>query len=567
MYQPKMADQDIRNNGSDGVNDNKKDIKGRGRSPAGRGAGGGGGRRRSRSPIDRHRQGGGGGENKASRRVYVANVPFDVKWNDLKDLFREKVGNVVYCQLFEDEKGQSRGCGLVEFQDTASAQKAIETLHRHNFRNRELVVKEDLDCERDRFGRLILPDAKRGGGVGVGKEREREIPRERDIYDRPPVGFNQGGINYNTFGLSPQFLESLGITGPLNNRIFVANLDFKVGEKKLEEIFRLSGKVLRVRLYTDSSNNSKGHGTVEFEHPVEAVQAISMFHNQKLYGRPMSIRMDKYECEEMPEVLPSKLPAGLEGVGKGLGIGGQPLNIGKSLLNNYNFGNVAPVQPPPPQQPIPPPNTGLNAFGGMAGMAGTGNMSQLPMPQQGLAPGLAATPSVPSAPSSYGMPGVVNSGDRSMGNMGQPMVGLSGNPGGLPNLAPSSQNVLAAAQSLSGPSSIPGVNPALGLGAGQQAGPGVVGGNPSNLGVYGSYEREFRDDKYRVPQPMTDTIVVRNLPPNFSWQNLRDRFNEIGEVRYAELKNRGTAIVRFHSERDAQRAVDLMNGIQISVTT
>lgn len=33
-----------------------------------------------------------------------------------------------------------------------------------------------------------------------------------------------------------------------------------------------------------------GFGTVEFEHPVEAVQAISMFNNISLYGRPMSIR-------------------------------------------------------------------------------------------------------------------------------------------------------------------------------------------------------------------------------------------------------------------------------------
>ena len=56
-----------------------------------------------------------------------------------------------------------------------------------------------------------------------------------------------------------------------------------------------------------------------------------MFHDQNLYGRAMSIRMDKYEPEEMPEVLPSKLPSGLESIGKGLGIGGQPLNIGKSL--------------------------------------------------------------------------------------------------------------------------------------------------------------------------------------------------------------------------------------------
>lgn len=411
-------------------------------------------------------------------------------------------------------------------------------------------MKEDLDCERDQFGRLILPSNKRD------KDRERLDSRDRELllYDRS--GYNPGG-NYNTYGLSPQFLESLGVSGPLNNRIFVANLDFKVGEKKLEEIFRLAGKVLRVRLYTDSSGTSKGHGTVEFEHPVEAVQAISMFHNQKLYGRPMSIRMDKYETEEMPEVLPSKLPAGLEGVGKGLGIGGQPLNIGKSLLNSSIAASVA-VPPVQPQQPPMPPNPGLNAFSShIPGNMG-GSLSQMPLPQQGMAP-MPATP-VSAAPGSYGLP-VVNPGERSMGGLGpaQTMSGLP-NPGvGLSSLASSAQNVIGAANPLSGPTSLPGVNPALSIG-GQP--PGNVAGNPSSLSVYSTYDRDFHEDKYRVPQ-MTDTVVVRNLPANFSWQNLRERFNEIGDIRYAELKNRGSAIVRFHSERDAQRAVDLMNGIRV----
>jgi len=32
----------------------------------------------------------------------------------------------------------------------------------------------------------------------------------------------------NTYGLSPQFLDSIGITGPLANRIFVANVSFHI---------------------------------------------------------------------------------------------------------------------------------------------------------------------------------------------------------------------------------------------------------------------------------------------------------------------------------------------------
>lgn len=319
--------------------------------------------------------------NGKSKRVYVANVPFDVKWSELKDLFREKVGNVTYCTIFENEDGKSRGCGLLEFQDPESARKAIETMHRSEFKNRELVVKEDLDCERDRFGRIITHMGGAGGGGrnrddsqrrDGGNRDDRGDSRNRDGgrgdrgrqmqqqmqqnqqqmggnshdsygYDHSVMSSAYGpSQHHNTFGLSQQFLDSLGISLPLNNRIFVANLEYKVDQNKLEEIFKLAGKVAKVKLSHDSQGQSRGYGTVEYEHPVEAVQAISMFHNQKLYGRTMSVRMDKYECEDDVEALPSKLPSGLDSIGKGLGVGGQPLNIAKSLMN------AALVAPPPP---------------------------------------------------------------------------------------------------------------------------------------------------------------------------------------------------------------------------
>lgn len=206
-------------------------------------------RQRSRSPSGNKGRGVGGvgGENRASRRVYVANVPFDVKWSDLKDLFREKIGNVVYAQLFEDEQGRSRGCGLVEFNDAASAQKAIEVLHRHEFKNRELVVKEDLDCERDRYGRLLLPGRREKDDVQrpvandiqqnqnqnqmsqqqnqMSQMSQQPLQHNTNVGSYEPAGYVDPCTGtWNTYGLSHQFLESLGMSGQLNNRIFVANL-------------------------------------------------------------------------------------------------------------------------------------------------------------------------------------------------------------------------------------------------------------------------------------------------------------------------------------------------------
>lgn len=105
---------------------------------------------------------------------------------------------------------------------------------------------QDLDVERDGHGRLV-----RGGGGGGQSRRDSS----RDRFRPPPApgrdyrddggrggSGGRGGVSsgpglgtlasrsstrwHDTYGLSPQFLESLGITGPLCHRVFVANVSF-----------------------------------------------------------------------------------------------------------------------------------------------------------------------------------------------------------------------------------------------------------------------------------------------------------------------------------------------------
>lgn len=59
-----------------------------------------------------------------------------------------------------------------------------------------------------------------------------------------------------------------------------------------------------------------------------------MFNNQTLYERKMTVRFDKSPgpTADDLDVLPSRLPEGLEGVGMGLGSGGNPLtNVAQNL--------------------------------------------------------------------------------------------------------------------------------------------------------------------------------------------------------------------------------------------
>lgn len=54
-------------------------------------------------------------------------------------------------------------------------------------------------------------------------------------------------------------------------------------KKKLKEVFKLAGRIVGVEVSVDKDGRSRGFAVVEYDHPVEAVQAISMFHNQVLY--------------------------------------------------------------------------------------------------------------------------------------------------------------------------------------------------------------------------------------------------------------------------------------------
>ncbi|GFW83381.1 myelin expression factor 2 [Trichonephila clavipes] len=500
---------------------------------------------RSRSPRGRRTRA------PTNRRIYVANIPYDCKWTTVKDLFREKVGDVSYVELFEDENGKFRGCGIVEFKDSSSVQKAVDTLHRFEFKGRQLVVKEDFDVDRDKtgkpLGRLRGGGGGGSGGGGGGGGMGVNLERERDDYGGLGNLGNNSTPQYNTYGLSPQFLDALGITGPLTSRVFVANLDYKVSTQKLEEVFKLAGRVVKIDLKRDEDGNSKGHGTIEMGHPVEAVQAISMFNGQKFYNRTMSVRMDKKHQEDPED---KRLPEGLQSVGKGLGANGLPLHLSNSTgVNNLAPAGIAPV----------------------AGLGGVGANNLGLVSSQ-------ITPAVVGG-NAAGIPGLSGIGmgiqERNFSNLGAGVgqglgLGTTGTAGlGNPSLLPGGLGGMTNnAAGLGGSGLGGGLGSTLTGGLGLSLGGNSVGG-PAGLG-YNDYDRSFDrvDDGYRNNRkPLnikwTDTIVVRNLPLTYTWENVRDRFRDFGDVQSTQMKGRGVAHIRFSSEAEAARAYDRMQGTRI----
>ncbi|XP_047678092.1 myelin expression factor 2 isoform X5 [Tachysurus fulvidraco] len=469
---------------------------------------------------DRH---GGSGDKKTSQRnrVFISNIPYDMKWQAIKDLMREKVGEVTYVELFKDAEGKSRGCGVVEFKDEEFVKKAIEVMNKYDLSGRPLNIKEDPDGEH---ARRVL---QRGGGGYPGGRGHDSGPGQVNL---PPSISNNPNIPPDVIGALQH--------GRLGSTVFVANLDFKVGWKKLKEVFSMAGVVKRADVKEDKDGKSRGMGTVTFEQSLEAVQAISMFNGQMLFDRQMHVKMDDKSLppdDFRSTDKASQLPRGLGGIGMGLGPGGQPINTNR--LSGGGGGGMGSMGPGGMDGGA---FGGMNRMGGMGGgfgamdgvgMGGFGGRDMMPIGRMG-----------DMYRSGMGMM------DRDYGRsdmamnrpFGDSFGGLGG--GGMGN-----------------------------MGMDRMSGFDRMGSNMDmnrSFGQFGSSSSHMGGDR-GVGSKGGCQIFVRNLSYDLTWQKLKEKFSQCGQVMYAEIKmengkSKGCGTVRFDSPESAEQACRMMNGTKIN---
>ncbi|CAF0731430.1 unnamed protein product [Rotaria sordida] len=269
------------------------------------------------------------------KTVHVSNIPYDMRWTALKDLFRTEVGEVMYTEVFERD-GKSLGCGSVEFRTVEEAKRAVEKMHQFEYGGRKLAVKLDEEGYRTRRakyqalegrlsqkGNILHHHNNLSNQFGGSDGNTGSLSRSSQISGLNSVGVSLSGYS-SVAGIPPYILQRLGIEGPITNKVFVANLDFKCDEKKVREVFSLAGRVRDVTLKRTKEGQSRGMAVVEYEYPLEAVQAVSMFNEQQLYDRIMAVKIDLKD-EGKDDGRPLKLPSGLKSIGIGLGIAGNPL--------------------------------------------------------------------------------------------------------------------------------------------------------------------------------------------------------------------------------------------------
>uniref|UniRef100_A0A452I0D6 RRM domain-containing protein n=2 Tax=Gopherus TaxID=38771 RepID=A0A452I0D6_9SAUR len=478
-------------------------------------------------------------------RVFISNIPYDMKWQAIKDLMREKVGEVTYVELFKDAEGKSRVSAVgnnlvVEFKDEEFVKKALETMNKYDLSGRPLNIKEDPDGEHAR--RLLA----RMGGPFPGGHGPDMTP---GLMNLPPSILNNPNI-------PPEIISNLQ-AGRLGSTIFVANLDFKVGWKKLKEVFSIAGTVKRADIKEDKDGKSRGMGTVTFEQAIEAVQAISMFNGQFLFDRPMHVKMDDksipHEDFRVVENKTPQLPRGLGGIGMGLGPGGQPISA-----------------------------TQLSMGGGMGSMGPGGEDTFISFLYNKIYCNFCLFVGIFSAEMFRG--GMGGSIDRdfgrsdmamnrgfgdSFGRMGGAMVGGFAGGMGASSMGPVGSGMSGG---MGGMNSMTG---GMGMGMDRMSssfdrmGPAMGAGLDRNIDMDRGFVAGPMGSGVRERGSKGNQIFVRNLPFDLTWQKLKEKFSQCGHVMFAEIKmengkSKGCGTVRFDSPESAEKACRIMNGIKIS---
>lgn len=229
-----------------------------------------------------------------SCRVYVGNLAYGVRWQDLKD-HMSQVGDVAYADVFSDSVGRSKGCGTVQFtcpEDAIAARKLTNTL----LYDRPIFVREDredLPPQRSRMppsggGFSRGGGYRRGGGYGG--------------YDSRGSGGRysyRGGRGRAGGGGSRDEGNSSSGGGGGSRQLYVNNIPFKTSWQDLKDLFREAGNVLRVDILTFDDNKSRGSAIVQFEDEKDAKCAIEKFDKYDFNGRIISVRYDRYDRKDI----------------------------------------------------------------------------------------------------------------------------------------------------------------------------------------------------------------------------------------------------------------------------
>lgn len=222
-------------------------------------------------------------------QLFVGNLPYRVRWQDLKDLFR-RAGTVLRADVSLGPDNRSRGYGTVLLATAEDAGRAIDMFHGYSWQTRILEVRPDrLPPDFDNPLSMPTPNpplfpvnsstfASPLASIVRATSPSRSVRTLSDDFD------------YNSlFGSDGSAASSSAC-----RNLFVGNLPFHCQWQDLKDLFRQAGTIMRADVALGPDGRSRGFGTVVFATEQDAERAVKMFNGYEYNGRTLKVHFDRY---------------------------------------------------------------------------------------------------------------------------------------------------------------------------------------------------------------------------------------------------------------------------------
>ncbi|ORY79412.1 hypothetical protein BCR37DRAFT_388439 [Protomyces lactucae-debilis] len=230
-----------------------------------------------------------GGTGGPSVSLLIMNLPFRVRWQDLKDLCRQAC-DIERADVALELDGRSRGFGEIVVANRQDAQKLFRMFDGYEWMNRKLsvIVMEPTQQQQQVVGPpggMMGPSGDTQSLQGMMSGMSLSQPTAP-----PPLGYS----------MQPPTDERL---------VFVGNLPFHLQWQDLKDMLRPAGRITRVEISTSREGRSRGWGTALFATEQEAQMAVQMFDRTEVEGRIIKVRKDKLGAQANPNFT-TATPAG-----------------------------------------------------------------------------------------------------------------------------------------------------------------------------------------------------------------------------------------------------------------
>eukprot|EP00927_Polykrikos_kofoidii_P005171 TRINITY_DN1205_c0_g1_i1.p1 TRINITY_DN1205_c0_g1~~TRINITY_DN1205_c0_g1_i1.p1 ORF type:complete len:532 (-),score=101.51 TRINITY_DN1205_c0_g1_i1:96-1691(-) len=238
-------------------------------------------------------------------RIVVENLPLTADWKLMKDTCRELGLDVRRADIVKDPNTKKCiGMATVELSSVDEAMTAIEVLNGHELEGRQLHAREDTE-HHDLSGGAPHQRVDFAGAPAVPSQAP-PLKRARNHNRRPQ--FNAEPQRERTAIASrPDQLDPpmdpmrnkrpLPSDGGANCRLFCENLSPTVTWKQLKEFFQ--GYVNLEYANVVDTGGAHAYGVVEFASRADALEACMTFNGLLLEGRPIRLRQDRGEFENL----------------------------------------------------------------------------------------------------------------------------------------------------------------------------------------------------------------------------------------------------------------------------